>query len=187
MGVGDARDAPRPTLSLPPLRSSSSRTGPSLETPTRELQGPRACTASPVLIDLRHWECACVCVCVSSKTWAPPRGRAGGSCTALCTTASVALHPPDQKTSGAALQLLRSLLQPLFLCFCSSFCGSQRVCVCACVLVCVCVCVCVWCGGANPVEAHGKQHAGLTTIGSAPVWRAIYRLRCVTGVLCTAA
>ena len=41
----------------------------------------------------------------------------------------VALRPPstDRKTSRAALHLLRSLLQLPFSCFCSCFCGSQRV------------------------------------------------------------
>ena len=53
----------------------------------------------------------------------------------------------------------------------------------------VCVCVCLisaWVLRCHSREAHGKQHASLMTIGSAPLWRATYRLRCVTGVLCAA-
>ena len=50
-----------------------------------------------------------------------------------CTQAHqhrLALHlcSTDRKTSRAAEQLLRSFLRPLFLCFCSCLCGSQRVC-----------------------------------------------------------
>ena len=54
--------------------------------------------------------------------------------------------------------------------------------------VCVRVClISVWVLRRHSRDAHGKQHTSLTTIGSAPVWRATYRLRCVTGVLCAAA
>ena len=49
-----------------------------------------------------------------------------------CTSLRSIPLSTDRKTSRAALQLLRSSLPPLFLCFCSCFCGPQRVCVCVC-------------------------------------------------------
>ena len=65
----------------------------------------------------------------------------------------------------AAVQLLRGLLQPLFLCFCSCFRGSHRVCMCVWVgvgvCVCVCVCVCQATGDCTTVPMDGSRNSTL--------------------------